>query len=420
MYHERKIYSKLIKNINNKKIIILMGARQVGKTTLMKAIFESVKKENKSAFIDMDISSNMEIGGSLEKFLDFLALNGYHKKLKKFFVFIDEFQRVPEMAKVLKNIYDHYPNIKIFASGSSSLAIKTNIKESLAGRKFIFEIFPLDFEEFLAFKQDKLAKKYYKNIRKIKGGEISLPAKLNRYLEEFLMFGGYPEVVLTGEIETKKMILGSIFDLYIEKDIMAFSGIENISAFKKIIELLAVLNGQLLNYNQLAKDAGVHNKTVRSYLSLLEGTYLTKIIKPFYSNKKKEITKSPKIYFIDNGVRNYFLNNYNALNKRVDKGQIWESYILQELVKDNLGPIKFWRTKQGSEVDFVMEKENIIPIEVKYISSGKSDDYRNMINFLDEYKIRTGFILSKNQNKTIIKAKKKIIFNPAVNFLTWN
>ena len=420
MFYPRKIYKILSENIKNSKIVILTGARQVGKTTLMKMLYEQVNKKTKAIFIDMDLISNQEIGENLENFINHLIFNGYNEKLKRFYVFIDEFQRAPKLAMILKNIYDHYSNIKVFASGSSSLSIKNKIKESLAGRKFVFEIYPLDFEEFLEFKQDAQAKKYFNNIVKVKGANIALPAKLNKLLEEFLIFGGYPEVILSSNPEKKKQILKSIFDLYIEKDVMMFLGVEKVWAYKKIIQLLAVNNGQIINYNNLAQEAGVHNKTIRSYLSLLEDTYLIQILSPFFSNKQKEITKSPKIYFLDNGARNYFLNNFNVLEKRTDKGGVFENYVLQEIVKNNIKNynIKFWRTKEKQEVDFIFEKRNIlIPIAVKIKSYGKTDDHRNVLTFLTDYKQQKGYILSKNFNQIIQKHNKKIHFIPAINFV---
>lgn len=414
MYIERKIYKKIKNQLHNNKIIILTGSRQVGKTTIMRKLMEEVA--GKKAFLDMDIVSNREFGESLEAFLDFLILNGYEKG-EKFCVFVDEFQKMGELATVFKNIYDHYPNIKIVASGSSSLSIKNNIKESLAGRKFLFEIYPLDFEEFLSFKKNNIVLAHYKNIQNLQSLDVDLPASFLAYLHEFLCFGGYPELCLAKGDEEKKMLLTSIFDLYLEKDIMNFSGIENIVAFKKLVEYLAVNNGQIVSYNKLAALLGIHNKTLRSYISLLEETYLIKTIRPFHTNKTKEIKKSPKIYFLDLGVRNFFLNNFNPLDKRGDKGQIWETYVLGELVKNAIKNIKFWRTKIGTEVDFVLDGEKPLPIELKYQSSAKKEDYSNLLNFLREYKLDKAYLLSQNRNQNLDLSGGKIDFVVAVNFL---
>ncbi|HED05568.1 MAG TPA: ATP-binding protein [Ignavibacteria bacterium] len=414
----RKIYPKLKQNLENRKILILTGSRQVGKTTLMKMLREELSSGAKSVFVDMDIVSNREFGESLAGFLDFLYLNGYEEKGNTFYCFVDEFQKVKSIGNVFKNLYDNYPNIKIIASGSSSLSIKNNIKESLAGRKFIFEIFPLDFEEFLIFKGGKDIKEIYENIHKLKQPEIKMPAKFERILDEFLTFGGYPEVVLADGTDNKKQILKSIFDLYLEKDIIGFSKIENFPAFKKLVEILAVQNGQETNYSSLSKEVGIHVKTLKNYISLLEETYLLKIIKPFYSNKKKEVVKSPKVYFLDNGVRNFFLKNYSSLEKRIDKGVIWESYVFQEIIKNTEElPINFWRTKQGQEVDFIIGGQKILPVEVKYKGTGKTRDFGNTLAFMRFYNIKKGIILSKNMNKKVTVGEYELTFTPAINFV---
>ncbi len=415
---KRKIFSQLRKNLNNKKILILTGSRQVGKTSLMKMLQSELPVKAKSVFVDMDIVSNREIGESLEGFLDFLYLHGYEEKQKTFYCFVDEFQKVKGIGNVFKNLYDNYPNIKIIASGSSSLSIKRNVKESLAGRKFVFEIFPLDFEEFLLFKDDLALIKIYNNIDKLQQDSITFPAKFENALNEFLTFGGYPEVVLANSQEDKKQVLKSIFDLYLEKDIVGFSNIENFPAFKKLVEILAVTNGGEVNFSSLSSDVGIHVKTLKSYISLLEETYLIRTLRPFYSNKKKEVVKSPKVYFLDNGVRNFFLKNYGSLGKRVDKGAIWESYVFQELIKNtNDLPIHFWRTKQQQEVDFILGGEKLLPIEVKYKSEGKTRDFSNLLTFMNLYDVNKGVVLSKNMNKKITVNRKKLTFVPAVHFV---
>ncbi len=414
----RKIYPKLKQNLENRKIIILTGSRQVGKTSLMKMLREEIPSGAKSVFVDMDIVSNREFGESLEKFLDFLYLNGYEEKGETFYCFIDEFQKVASIGNIFKNLYDNYPSIKIIASGSSSLSIKNHIKESLAGRKFIFEIFPLDFEEFLTFKSNPLPEEVYRNIHKLKQEEINMPAEMQRCLEEFLTFGGYPEVALASDVNNKKQILKSIFDLYLEKDIIGFSNIENLSAFKKLVEILAVLNGQEINYSSLSKEVGIHVKTLKNYILLLEETYLLRTIRPFYSNKKKEVVKSPKVYFLDNGVRNFFLKNYNSIEKRIDKGAIWEAYVFQEIIKNIEDvPINFWRTKQGQEVDFIIGGQKPLPVEVKYKSTGKTRDFGNLLAFMRLYDIEKGIVLSKTMNKKVVIDSYKLNFIIAVNFV---
>src|SRR3989344_795080 len=205
MIFERKIFEKLRKQANDRKISLLIGARQVGKTTLLKELFNQLSRENKCIFLDLDIMSNYEKVSSFESLSNLLKLNGYEENQKRFFyLFLDEFQKYTSLAKVMKNAYDNLHNVKIYASGSSSLTIKNQVQESLAGRKIINEIFPLDFEEFLVFKGEENLVNNLKNIKKLKGDNLS--ASLKEYkkpLEQFMIFGGYPEIALKNSGEEK-------------------------------------------------------------------------------------------------------------------------------------------------------------------------------------------------------------------------
>ena len=242
----RKIFQKLKENAKNKKIVLLIGARQVGKTTLLKELFSELSGTNKCLFLDLDILSNYEKISSFEGLVNTLKINGYDEKQKDFFyLFLDEFQKYRSLSKIMKNVYDNLKNIKIYASGSSSLTIKDEVQESLAGRKQIIEIFPLDFEEFLWFKQNEKLSGNLKNLEKLKGDNLGSSAEeFNSLLKEFLISGGYPEVALKKSKEEKTEVLSSIFDLYIKKDLVEYLRIEKILEIKKLIEFLAVNNGQ--------------------------------------------------------------------------------------------------------------------------------------------------------------------------------
>src|SRR3989338_5426284 len=289
MAKPRKIYAHLLKQKNERKVSLLLGARQVGKTTLLKTLFEELcvnqkekglfldldiftnyekvntyenvlntlkingfqekKKENfylfrsvnqkeKGLFLDLDIFTNYEKVNTYENVLNTLKINGFQEKKKEnFYLFLDEFQRYGDISIIMKNLYDNLPSVKVYASGSSSLKIKSLIQESLAGRKIINNIYPLDFEEFLWFKEDAEAIKHLKNVVSIKGENLfQAIGKLNDLLNEFLIFGGYPEVVLKNKKEEKIAVLESIFDLYIKKDLVEYLNINKIMNVKKLIE----------------------------------------------------------------------------------------------------------------------------------------------------------------------------------------
>lgn len=403
MVLKRKIFDKLMKQASNRKISLLIGARQVGKTTLLKELFNEIKKNNKGVFLDIDIFSNYEKISTYEDLLNFLKLNGYEENQKEFFfLFLDEFQRYPSLVKILKNSYDNLQNVKIYASGSSSLTIKDQIQESLAGRKIINEIFPLDFEEFLIFKNKRNLAENLKNINKLKGDDLSNSVKeYKKLLEEFMVFGGYPEVVLTKTREEKSQVLSSIFDLYTKKDLLEYLKIEKILSVKKLIEFLAVNNGQKIKYEDISRVCSLKYNEIKRYLEILSETYLIKEISPYFTNKNKELVKVPKIYFIDNGVRNFFINNYNELRLRDDQGSLFEGFVLSELIKSKEKDIKFWNNKNLEEVDFVIEKSGkLIPIEVKFKKDIKTSDFSGLNQFLEDYKnIDNAYLINLSKQK---------------------
>jgi predicted AAA+ superfamily ATPase len=411
----RKIFEKLKAQAKERKISLLIGARQVGKTTLLKELYQELSVNKKCLFLDIDILSNYEKVSSFENLLATIKLNGYKENQKDlFYLFLDEFQKYPSLTKVMKNVFDNLSNVKIYASGSSSLTIKNQAQESLAGRKEIIEIFPLDFEEFLIFKGKNNLAKNLNIIKKLSGGDLS--SSLNEYrtiFEEFIIFGGYPEVVLKDSNEEKIKVLASIFDLYVRKDLLEYLNIEKILNVKRLIEFLAVNNGQKIKHEELSQISGLTFQDTKKYIEILSETYLIKEIRPFFTNKNKELVKIPKIYFIDNGVKNYFINNFNSLKLRNDAGYLFEGFVLSELIKHGQKNIKFWNDKNLEEVDFILENEqNIVPVEVKFKEDLKSNDFSGLNNFLNAYKkVKKAVLISLGKQK---KEKKINLILPYV------
>jgi len=379
------------------KISLLIGARQVGKTTLLKQLYEKIciEEKKKGIFLDLDIFTNFEKVGTFENLLNTVKLNGYEEKQKDFFyLFLDEFQRYSDFSIILKNVFDNLKNVKIYASGSSSIKIKNQIQESLAGRKIITKIYPLGFIEYLQFQEKTNLLEQIKNITKLKGIELDKTTReLRKELESFLIFGGYPEVALT-KTQEKPKILEGIFDLYIKKDLIEYLNIKKIANVKKLIEFLAINHGQKIKYEELCQISSLDYKEVLNYLNILEETFLIKTIRPFYKNKNKELVKVPKIYFIDSGVRNYFINNFNESRLRSDFGHLFEGFIVSELVKQGREGIKFWQNKNKQEVDLILEEGKIIPIEIKFKENLKSDDEIGLKVFLEEYKSKEGYLIN--------------------------
>ena len=403
----RKIFKELEKQMKDRKISFLIGPRQVGKTTLLKALFEEAAKTNNCIFIDLDIITNYEKVSTFENLVNTLKLNGYKENQKTFtYLFLDEFQRYPKLALIMKNVYDNLTNVKIYASGSSSILIKDQVQESVAGRKKINEIYPLDFEEVLWFKGNKKLIEAFINSRKLNGDELNKVLKeLNELLKEFLIFGGYPEVVLKEKKEEKIGVLESIFDLYVKKDLVDYMKIEKILNMKKLIEVLAVNNAQKIKYEEISHATSLSFLEIKEYIEILKETYLIQILKPFYTNKNKELVKIPKVYFMDNGVRNYFIKNFNELSLRNHAGFLFESFIIMELLKKKVKELKFWQGKNGEEVDIIIDNISYqIPIEVKFKSNLKNEDFSGINTYLKEYpKTKKTYLVNLSAQKTIKK-----------------
>lgn len=408
---KRKVFGKLLGERKNNKITIILGSRQVGKTTVLRALYKEFS-ENNCVFLDLDVLENFEKVNSYNNLINTLKLEGYELNQKEmFYLFLDEFQRYEDLSVIMKNVYDNHKNIKIYASGSSSLKIREQIQESLAGRKRLYYLYPLDFEEFLWFKEDSKAITQLKNINKLSGENLGL-GLLKGYLKEYLVFGGYPEVVLTNTHEKKVDVLKSIFDLYVKKELVGYLKFRKIVGVKKLIEYIATNNGQKIKYEEAAYKCSLKQYEVKEYIEILKETFLVTLVRPFFSNKNKELIKIPKIYFLDNGVRNFFVNNFNKVELRNDSGFLFEGFVLQELTKTGFDNIKFWQDKQRHEVDFIVDLiSRQIPVETKFKEKLKQSDFIGLNTFLEDYNIKKAFLINLSMQKNNKKIKMKLPFN---------
>lgn len=362
MIFNRKLIAVIEKKIESPKIITLLGARQTGKTSILKLIS---KKLEPYVYIDLDLMSNRSIFKDDLEFIRYLENNGYSRTdKKKFYVLVDEFQNVFNSTLIFKAVYDHFPNIKIICSGSSSLKIKQKISESMVGRSQVLYLHPLDFEEFLTFKGRDDLREILKN-RHLSERYLE---ELKQLLEEFIIYGGYPEVAKENSNHEKKEILQSIFEFYLQKDIRDFANIRNIDKFMQLLKYLAISNGNLLKVNSVAGELGIHQNTTEDYISILEDTFLVKRLPPYFKNKANSLRKTKKLYFIDTGFRNYLLRYFSPFPMREDAGSLLETYVFAEIYK-KLSPgglFYFFRTKQGAEIDFILENNGSLTlVEVK-------------------------------------------------------
>lgn len=361
----RKAVKEIKKYIFTDEIVVLHGARQVGKTHILYLLQNYFEEEGMVFhYIDLEDSRFVDIlDNGVEEFLRYLREKGFNLEnftcKKKFFVLIDEIQYLKNPSPFLKLIADHHKYIKLIVSGSSSFAIKNKFKNSLVGRTVNFEIFPLSFEEFLIFKE-------YSNAEVIKNKKITSKTadELLRYYKEYALYGGYPKIVLADGIEIKEKYLQQIIDTYIKKDIRDLADIKEIEKFNKLVEVLASQSGSMLNFSELANTCNLAKQTVENYLFILENTYVIKLVKPFHKNIRSELFKTPKVFFYDSGLMQMLW--LKRLQKEVI-GNVFETNIFSELVKkygkDN---IYYWRTADKKEIDFILKSDNkLLPIEAK-------------------------------------------------------
>ncbi|MCM8796982.1 MAG: ATP-binding protein [Candidatus Omnitrophica bacterium] len=424
MIKPRKVFNKLLYEAAKEKASVILGPRQTGKTTALKFLFEELigRSRGSGVFLDLDIYSNFEKVSTYENALATFKLSGYEPaSKKKFFVFLDEFQRYKDISLVIKNICDHHKNIKIYATGSSSLAIKHKIQESLSGRKIITPLYPLDFEEFLSFAGREEAARQLKSVPSLNGDRLfAATRELYSALEEFVIFGGYPEAALAKKKPEKIEILKSIFDLYVKKELVEYLKLDKILEAKKLVQYLAVNNSQKVKYQNIAQTACLSQKTVKAYIEILKETFLVTEIKPFFTNKNKELVKIPKIYFLDTGVANFFINNFNGFELRKDAPFLFENYALSELIKGGIEPsvIKFWQDKNQTEVDFIIEEgARTLAIEVKFKQSLSSRDFSVFDIFRRDYPNAKCFLINLSCQKAFKNAKALLPYRIGV-FLT--
>lgn len=352
---------KIKKALNHLQIVILTGARQVGKTTLMR----SLDLEGKQLFLN---GQNPEI---IELFEKYSVITAYLKRELDQnldgILFIDEFQYIPDISTMLKLLVDEHPRLKVICSGSSSLDIMGKVNESMAGRVRIIPVFSLSFREYVQFQDQNLFEKFQSYT--INDPPEIIDRRILELMEEYLLYGGLPRVALAREISDKTDLLADIYQTYLLKDVRNYIKNEDFVGFNKLLKLLALQNGNLVNINSLSKEASMSYKKTEDFLHILEQMYIIRFISPFVTNKRKEITQMKKVYFSDIGLRNIILNDFQDIAYRYDKGALFENFVYLELMKETDRPENFffYRTKDGLEIDFLLNTgKGIVPFEAKF------------------------------------------------------
>lgn len=344
MYIHRILTASIIEKLaSSRKGIIIYGARQVGKTTLVNGIIKRlglntlVINGDQSRFIDIITSRNLTEIQSL--------VSGYDM------LFVDEAQRIPEIGINLKIILDNLPKLKVVVTGSSSLDLASKISEPLTGRVWSYHLYPISFSELSLF-QNK--------------------AELDIRLEERLIYGSYPEIFSYESYSQKREYLQTMSDAYLYRDLIEFGDIKNSSKIRDLLKLLAFQIGSEVSLTELGASLGMSKDTVSRYIDLLEKSFIIFRLGGFSRNLRKEVTKMDKIFFYDLGIRNILIDNLKSLKNRNDAGLLWENFLLLERMKFNsvnLDPVSgyFWRIHTGAELDYVEEKNGtLFGFEFKY------------------------------------------------------
>ena len=370
MYVKRDIKSKFDKISNSYNMVAIVGARQAGKTTFLKKQIEN-KNASYILFDDPDARSLFE--EDIKKF-ERQFISSYNIAV------LDEVQYCKDAGRKLKYLVDS--DHKLWITSSSEIILSKEILSFLVGRVSIIKLFPFSFKEFLVARTQK---------------ELTTKI-LDRMIWEHATYGGYPKVVLTDDVEIKKTILSDLYDIMLLKDVARTFSIDDIRSLEEFSKYLAFSIGDILSYDTISSNLNMSFQTVKKYLDAMEKSYLIYRVLPYFTNKKKEIVKQPKLYFVDTGLRNSISKDFNVkLN-----GKFFENYVLTELLKLGFTP-KYWRTKTKTEVDFVIESENnIIPVEVKIQAEvGKIE--KSLRAFIDFYKPKKAIIVSLKSKKGKIK-----------------
>ncbi|MEQ1747356.1 MAG: ATP-binding protein [Saprospiraceae bacterium] len=351
----RKKYHELLAHLPKRELTVLIGARQTGKSTLLKQLAEALTASGETV-VSLNLERRdvlLDLNQSPEHIFKYLPAGSNRRSV----ALIDEVQYLDDPTNFLKLLYDeHADRLKIVATGSSAFYIDRQFKDSLAGRKKIFELQTLDFEEFLLFRGQDTE---LLELQRLRSGEVEKSVaepRLWAALETYLTYGGYPAVVLENETRHKVERLHDLKDSFVKRDILE-SGVTDETKFYRLMMLLAAQIGNLVNTNELANTLQITHATTDHFLYVLQKCFHLGLVRPFYQNLRKELVKMPKAYFLDLGLRNVLVNYFAPLEQRPDKGALLENYAFRRLTERYAqDQIKFWRTADGNEVDFVVEE----------------------------------------------------------------
>ena len=412
---ERAIGQNLVQALKSKKIISIYGPRQSGKSSLMGWLINSLLKKGVAPknlyYASMDYFDLHPLFSDTRKFLKILKEESDTKD--DVFLFIDEIQRLENAGLILKQIYDTRSNIRVITSGSSTLGIKETIKEHLTGRQVAFVLYPFSFLEFLkanSILPDKRLHMYkaddMKELNELYGERLS--AQWGKYV----MAGGYPETVTFSQ--RKEWLFSSLFSVYLERDVAGLLSKANFQKFQDFVRLIASEVGKIYNRQAVSRILGRDIRTIEKFEDILIITFIVYKLTPFYTNIRKELSKSPRFYFIDTGFRNFILGENS---EKFITGSLLENAVIVETIKvfsaQNL-EFHWWRSKGGAEVDLVLKKgKEIIPIEIKGMRDEKPKLTRSFISFIERYKPRRAYFITNSYYSRVFFKHTAVYFLPS-------
>lgn len=383
MYVKRDMKERFHKVSEHYNMVALVGARQSGKTTFLKHHMNS-HDSSYVLFDDPDVRGLFE--EDIKKF-ETQYVEGYDLSV------LDEVHYCDEAGRKLKYLVDMGHNIWI--TSSSEMILSRDILSYLVGRVSVLKLYPFSYDEFLRGKGQKASTKKIKR----------------RNVWEHIKFGGYPKVVLTEDTEMKKTLLSDLYETMLLKDVARTFSIDDINSLERCAKYLASISSGILNYSKMAGNIGISFQTLKKYLDAMEKSYLIKRVPPYYTNRRKELTKQPKVYFVDTGLRNSVINDFNS----EPDGEVFENYVFSELIKKGYD-VRYWRSKSKAEVDFIVDTDNIlIPIEVKLkASTGKIS--KSLRSFINTYEPETAILVTyKGEAGEMDVDGCRVIFTDVVN-----
>lgn len=382
---KRTLFYEILPQLEHKNAIVICGMRQVGKTTLMHMLYD-VTKGNKLWFdLDNPLDQMIFEAADYNQIYYDLKKQASLKEGERLFVFIDEIQNFPVITKIMKYLIDHY-QVKFIVTGSSNYYLRNLFPESLSGRKFLYRLHPLSFNEFL----------FFSGVIPEEGILNQNPAgifekhsrtdyeKRSRYYDDFIEFGGFPEVALTKDTTTKKLVLKNIFASFFEKDIKVFTELKDIRELRDLILLLAPRNGNMVDVSRIASELGINRVKIYSYLEFLQGIFFLNLIPKYSKSVDKSVASGKKIYFSDTGILN--------LVAKVTEGQLFETAVCNQLA--HYGSLAFYNKRNTAEIDFILDQETALEVKLR----GDQNDMVKLKKLAATLEITNCRIISKKFN----------------------